>query len=82
MQDTKKVQTLINKAAAGIEAARELEAIRALYATANPSLAGTPLSGKKALLNTFFADLDTLLNSEAANLLVNSKVASHRGTAL
>lgn len=82
MSDTKKVQTLINRAAAGIEAARDLEVIRALYAAANPSLTGTPLQGKGALLNTFLTDLDTLLNSEAATLLVDNKVASHRGTAL
>ncbi len=82
MSDTKKVQTLNNRAAAGIEAARDLEVVRALYTTANPSFTGTPLAGKGALLNTFLTDLDTLLNSEAATLLVASKVASHRGTAL
>ncbi len=82
MQDTKKVQTLINAAAHAIEEARKLELVRGKYNTANPSITGTPLQGKLTILNKFLNDLDTLLNSEAANLLVDNKVASHRGKAL
>lgn len=82
MQDTKKVQSLINAAAVAIEEARKLEAIRTKYIAASPSVTGTPLQGKLTLLNKFLGDLDTLLNSEAANLLVDNKVASHRGKAL
>ena len=82
MQDTKKVQTLINAAAVAIEEARKLETIRTKYTAASPSVTGTPLQGKLTTLNKFLNDLNTLLNSEAANLLVDNKVKSHRGKAL
>ena len=82
MQDTKKVQTLINEAASIIETARTITALRARYAAANPSITNTPLQGNGAAINQWLDDLETLLADPVADLFVASKVASHRGKAL
>lgn len=82
LNDTKKVQTLINEAAKAIEAARKISTIRAKYAASNPSISGTPLQGNGAAINQWLNDLEAVLAQPVADLFVDSKVASHRGQAL
>lgn len=84
--DTKKVQTLINRAAdvmaAVVTAADDMDALKALYQAASPSTAGTPLDGNLAALNQWLADLRTLAGSPVVAVMSAAKVPSHRGGAL
>lgn len=82
INDTKKVQSLVNEAADIIEVARKITALRAKYTTANPSITGTPLQGNGAAINQWLDDFEALLADPVADLFVNSKVDSHRGKAL
>ena len=82
MQDTKKVQTLINAAAESIIAARNISNIRAKFKAASPSINNTPLAGNGSSLNAWLDSLESILADPMADLLVNNKVKSHKGNAL
>lgn len=80
--DTKKVQSLINQIADAIDAAKEISVIRAKYIEQTPSIADTPLAGQGAQINAWLDSIEALLSDPIADLFVNSKVKSHRGSAL
>ncbi len=77
---------MINAAADQITIVRaavaELGRIRALFAAANPSTAGTPLDGNTAALNSAFTALKAESDKPVWTALIAAKVPSHRGRAL
>jgi len=88
ISDPKRVQTLINRAAAAAQemqaAAAELIALRTRYQNITPaiSVAGTPLAGNLTALNTWITDVDAVANRAIANTVIAAAVPSHRGDAV
>ena len=86
MDDKKKVQTLINRAAADAQlikdAADRLEALRTLYTSHNVDPTGTPLQGKVTAVSTWIDDVRAVADAAVATQLIAAVVPSHRGEAL
>lgn len=86
LADTKKAQTLINRAAAAAEAIQaasaDLEAVRTLYNAANVNPTGTPLQGNVAAVSNWIDSVVTVASSAVADAMIAAKVPSHRGEAL
>ena len=82
VQDTKKVQTLINRLAIRIEEARTITDLKNTYLEHSPSITGTPIQGKGAEVMAWILAVEELLNDPIADLIVDAKVPSHRGKAL
>lgn len=86
LSDAKKVQTLINRAADELilmrAAMARLQATRALFVTANPSVTGTPLEGNVTALGNAITALQAELDKAIWTGLINARVPSHRGEAL
>lgn len=84
--DSKKVQTLINRAAnemAIIRAATaRLEATRLLFVAANPDVTGTPLEGNVTTVGNAIAALKAEVDKAIWTGLIAARVPSHRGEAL
>jgi len=86
LNDTKKVQTLINVVGQQIlqirAAVQTIQDMKALYQTVNPSVVGTPLEGNLAAVNTRIAALQTEVDNAVWNGMVAAIVPSHRNNAL
>ena len=86
MQDSKKAQTLINRAAADAQlikdAADRLDALRTLYTSHNVDPTGTPLQGKVAAVSAWIDAVRAVADAAVANQLLAAVVPSHRGEAL
>ena len=84
--DTKKVQTMVNIVAEESQKCRaardKILAVRAAFQAINPSVAGTPLQGNLAAVNSFIDDLDALLNRAVVDGIIDAYVPSHRGKAI
>ena len=84
--DVKKVQTMINVVGDELSiikaAVARLENIRARFAAANPSTAGTVLQGNKVILNTALTALVTAVGNPVWDAVINAKIDSHEGRAL
>ncbi len=90
ISDTKKVQTLVNVTAEQIITVRSavstMKSMRDLYQAANPSVAGTCISGSVASINSAINALDSIINSgsnsDVWDGLVNCYVPTHHKEAL
>jgi hypothetical protein len=86
LSDAKKVQTLINRVADEMIAVRaavaRIQATKALYQTASPSVVGTPLDGNVTALNNALTALQTEVDKAVWTGLIAARVPSHEGKAL
>lgn len=86
VSDSKKVQTIINRAADEMIAIRaalvRFQATKALFVAANPSVTGTPLEGNVTALNTALTALQAEADKAIWTGLIAARVPSHRGEAL
>ena len=86
LSDKKKVQTMVNVAGQQIEIIRAAVAtfgtVRDAFIAENPDVAGTPLEGKKANLNTRFNTLKAESDQQIWTDLIADIVPSHRNVAL
>lgn len=85
--DTKKVQTLINRAAvqAGIvrEAVAALKVLRTQYQAAAPSLTGTPLSNADVTaISQSINTIDGAIGAAVWDKVIGAVVPTHGGKAL
>ncbi len=80
MEDTKKVQTLVNVAGQTVERMRTdmaiLLAVRVAFQAANPDVTGTPLEGNLALVNAAIDALDAALNSPPHQAVWDGMIAA------
>lgn len=86
MNDTKKVQTMVNVLAEEMQKCKEARdrvlAVRAAFQVVNPDVTGTPLEGNLTLVNTLVNDLDALMDSAIVDGIIAAYIPSHRGKAL
>ena len=84
--DTKKAQTLINKAAAVAlvvgQAASDLEALRTLYQAQSVDPTGTALENNVAAVSAWVDSVRAVADSPVVAGLIVASVPSHRGRAL
>lgn len=86
MNDTKKVQTMINIVAEQITNIRDsmstIQDVKSKFQTANPDVTETPLDGKVSSINTAISDLQTETDKSIWTEIINAYVSTHRGQAL
>lgn len=86
VSDTKKVQTVVNRAADLAEAVRatveDFKALRTLFQTANPDTTGTVLENNLTALNTSLNVIDTEISKPVWDTIITAKAPTHRGKAL
>lgn len=86
VSDSKKVQTLINRAADEMiiirAAVARLEATRLLFVAENPNVTGTPLEGNVTTVGNAIAALKAEADKAVWTGLIAARVPSHRGEAL
>lgn len=89
VNDTKKVQTMINLCADGIIEVRsgisKMLSVRAAFQAHNPSVVGTPLEGNVNTLNNALNALNTLVNTTDSaiwNAVIEAVVPTHKNKAL
>lgn len=86
MNDTKKVQTMINIVAEQITIIRNamstIQDVKSKFQTANPDVTGTPLDGKVSSVNTAISDLQTETDKSIWTEIIDAYISTHRGQAL
>jgi len=84
--DSKKCQTFVNVIADTVAAMRAqlaiLTALRAKFLALNPTVAGTPLAGRVAGLNSAYGALVTALADANFDAMIAARVPSHHNVAL
>ncbi len=84
--DTKRCQTFINVVAEEMARIRvamdKITEYRAKFQTANPSVAGTPLSGNVAALNNAYVGLKNEVDKVIWTELIAAQAMTHRNNAL
>jgi len=84
--DSKKCQTLINKAAEAAEQIQQavamLKTLRTKFQQHNPDTTGTPLEGNVAAISNWIDDVDNISTNIVATQMIEAKVLTHQGNAL
>ena len=80
--DSKRCQTLINKAAQAARAlqlsAADLMTVRQRFLDANPDTTGTPLQGNLSAVSTWITNVNDVATSAVANQMIAAERPNHR----